>query len=347
MKLYQRPDREPGGRATNVGKRAGKMTLQQLGYVVEIARTNSMNKAAKNLFISQPALSNAVRELEREIGVAIFERTRKGVSPTAEGAEFLLLAEGVLFQMDRIKRRYSLKDAAPVRFQVSSQHYAFVVDAFVRFLALHESVRYAFHVKETKTLEAIEDVHTRKSDLGVIFMTDTNEKSILRLLAKKRVTFHELARIKPHVFVGKHHPLASRTSVSMDDLVSYPAVIYAQSGGDGPADETVMEEFVVAEAPEKVIYAHDRGTMNNIIVNTLGYNIGTGYLIPKIIPEEITSIPLIGMDDAMRIGWLHSANFEPSKNVFDFVELMEKSLFANFPGGERTRESAPGTEKRA
>ena len=315
------------------------MTIQQLRYVMEIAQTNSINRAAQNLFISQPALSNAVKELEREIGVVIFERTRKGVSVTADGTEFLRLAEGLLSQMDNIKQRYALQDVTTARFQVSSQHYAFVVEAFVQFLARYENIHYVFNVKETKTLEAIEDVYTRKSSLGVIFLTETNEKLITQVLSRKMIGFHELTRTKAHAFISKQHPLAGKPHVALEELAPYPVVIYAQDGCEHLAEDVIMEEVIMVKDPKKVIYAHDRGTMNNIIANTTSYNIGTGYLIPKIIPDEITSVPISDLDDVMRIGWIHLSNREPTEDVLHFVDLMEKSLYTHSPqeDGKKTK----------
>ena len=140
------------------------MRIQQIRYIMEIARCNSINKAALHLFVSQPTLSAAVKELEEELGIIIFERSHKGISLTVEGIEFIQLAEKLLEQVDFIHERYVLKTAGgPSRFQISCQHYAFVTEAFIQFLQQGTYSKYVYSVKETKTLIAIEDVYLKKA----------------------------------------------------------------------------------------------------------------------------------------------------------------------------------------
>jgi len=105
------------------------MTLQQLKYVIEVARSRSISKAAQALFISQPSLSNALKELEKEIGVKIFSRTNKGIHVTKEGSEFLGYARQVLEQAELLENRYYNNAAPQHHFAVSAQHYAFAVSA--------------------------------------------------------------------------------------------------------------------------------------------------------------------------------------------------------------------------
>lgn len=307
------------------------MTFQQLRYFAETARTRSINKAAKNLHVSQPALSAAIKDLEEELGVTLFERSRHGMMLTAEGADFLGLAEGVLSQMDRIRHVYSLKDSDAVRFQVSSQHYSFVVAAFIRFLENHKDDRYIFGLKEAKTIEVIEDVSQRRSAIGIICLTSANEPVILQILSRKMLEFHELIEVKPHVFLNRRHPLAGMPRISLADLAPYPTVIYAQGSHEHLDEVGLMEEALIAENPERMIYTHDRGTMNNILANTDSYNIGSGYLIPGIIPDEIISIPVAGFEDGMRIGWIHPTQRRPSEEVLRFVDLLNISLQSNHP----------------
>ena len=307
------------------------MTFQQLRYFTETARVRSINRAARNLYVSQPALSAAIKELETELGVTLLERTTQGIVLTTEGTDFLVLAEGVLSQMERIGHVYSLKNSDVMRLQISSQHYAFVVDAFIRFLEKHQNDRYVFCVKETKTMEVIDDVALRRSVMGVISLTNMNESLIKQVLARKMLAFHELEAVKPHVFLNRNHPLAGKTRIELAELVPYPAVMYAQSSHEHLDEASLMEEALMAESPEKVIYAHDRGTMNNIIANTNSYNIGSGYIIPGIIPDELISIPLAEFDSVMRIGWIHPIQRTPSEDVLRLVELMRASLSNNHP----------------
>ncbi len=131
------------------------MTLTQLKYIVTIAGAGTISEAAKQLFIAQPSLTAAVKDLEKELGITIFHRTNKGVLLTAEGEEFLGYARQVIEQTSLLEERYF--GTGPVRrqFCVSTQHYSFAVEAFVDLLKQYGSDEYEFHIRETKTYELI------------------------------------------------------------------------------------------------------------------------------------------------------------------------------------------------
>ena len=306
------------------------MRIQQLRYIMEIANYNSMNKAAQHLFISQPTLSNAVKDLEAELGITIFERSKRGISLTIDGIEFIQLAEKLIEQADTIKYRYAIKDSGPLsKFQISCQHYAFVTEAFIQFLKAKAPSRYTYGLKETKTLDAIEDVHLKKSALGIICLTPNNKRFIAQVLDKWEIAFHPLSTVAPHVFLSKKHPLATKKVIDPAELEPYPMIVYDQ---DSPGQPMLTEELIITENPHKLIYTHDRGTTNNIIANTDSVNIGTGYLIPKIIPDEITSIPLSGFEKRMQLGWIHPQRSEPTEDVTLFVGFLKESILKNYPG---------------
>lgn len=310
------------------------MRIQQIRYIMEISRYNSINKAALNLFISQPTLSAAVKELEEELGITIFERSRKGISLTVEGIEFIQLAEKLLEQADVIYDRYVLKTAnSPFRFQISCQHYAFVTEAFIQFLQQVTYSKYVYSVKETKTLTAIEDVYLKKSVLGIVCLTPYNNSFITQVLDKWGITFCPLCNVAPHVFIRKTHPLADHDEIDLTELEPYPMVVYEQ---DSPGHHMVSEEIVILENPSKLIYTQDRGTTNNIIANTDSFTIGTGYLIPNIIPDEITSVPIKGFDKEIQLGWIHLPQRELDKDICTFLEFVKASLRRNYPNSAFT-----------
>lgn len=308
-----------------------QMTIQQIQYVSEIANSNSMNKAAQSLFISQPTLSHSIKELETEIGVVLFERSRKGVRLTSDGIEFLRVAKDLLGQMEHIRQRYLIKSGRSIaRFQVSCQHYSFVVDAFIQFLKLYGDRKYVFCVKETKTLSTIDDVYSQKSAMGVLFLNSRNENFVLQVLNKRGIDFHFIGSVRPHVFLRKSHPLAGKESIEMRELDPYPAIIYAQEG-----DEQLTEESFIINERDKMIITHDRCTMLNIIENTDSYNIGTGYVIPGINSNNIVSISLSDTDDEMRIGWIHLSGRRPSEDSVRFAGLLEESMSRYHPEKNR------------
>lgn len=304
------------------------MTLQQLRYIIEIAKRGSINKAAQNLFVSQSSISSLIKKLEDELNITIFERTNHGIQLTVEGAEFVCYARQLVEQAEMVKSRYVKEDNDDVtRFSVSTQHYAFTVQAFLRFLSQVASSRYQFYFRETKTHDIIKDVYTKRSTLGVLFLSFSTEKFIKEIFASNDIEFNELKRIRPHVFIRKGHPLTLKSRVTVDDLLDYPYLSFEQ-GVDNSFD--FAEEIVVINKPDKIIYVQDRATMNNIIAHTNSYNIGTGYLLPGIIDSQITSVPLHDHMDEMIIGWIKLKSTELTDEMVTFVDFLKDSLDTPF-----------------
>ena len=187
------------------------MTLQQLKYVIEVARCRSISKAAQNLFISQPSLSNALKELEKEMGITIFSRTNRGILITTEGSEFLGYARQVVEQAELLENRYTQTQSKQQHFSVSAQHYAFAVSAFVRLLKEYDRDEYEFTLRETKTYEIIDDVQNLRSEIGILYVNEFNKKVIYKFLREGNLKFHELFEAKPHIFISSTNPLASRS----------------------------------------------------------------------------------------------------------------------------------------
>ena len=209
------------------------MTFQQLTYVVEISKCGSINKAAHKLVLSQSGISTAVRELEEELGIQFFVRSNRGVEFTPEGEEFLSYAISLLEQKRRIEQLYGegRDTAAPVRFSVSTQRYPFTEDAFLRLLRNTEDSRFRYAIRETGMDAVIEEVYERRSDLGVIFLTDLTEKMIRRLLDARDLEFHEVAAVPPCIYVRKDHPLTKLEAVREEDLTGFPYISFDHTQG--------------------------------------------------------------------------------------------------------------------
>ena len=185
------------------------MTLQQLRQVLTIAESNSMNEAAKKLFVSQPNLSATVREVEEELGITVFMRNNRGITVTAEGEEFLGYAKQVVEQYHLLENRY-LNVESKKKFSVSMQHYSFAVKAFVQLAKEVGMDEYEFAVHETKTKEVIDNVKNLKSELGVLFLSDFNEKVLRKLFKECDIEFKELFTCNTYVYLWKKHPLAGK-----------------------------------------------------------------------------------------------------------------------------------------
>lgn len=237
------------------------MTLQQLHYIIVISETGSMNKAAEQLYIAQPSLTSAVKELEKEIGITIFNRSGKGVSLTADGMEFLSYARQVYQQYETLQEKYTGGNVKK-KFGISAQHYSFAVKAFVDMVKVFDTYEYEFAVRETKTSEVIEDVSTLRSEIGILYLSDFNRQVITKLLHANNLEFYHLIDCGVYVYLWKENPLACRESISFSDLESYPCLTFEQ--GDKSSFYFAEEIFSTADYA-RVIKASDRSTMLNLM----------------------------------------------------------------------------------
>ena len=201
------------------------MTLRQLKYIIKIVESGSITEAAKQLFITQPSLSNAVKELETELGIEIFNRSAKGISLTVDGAEFLSYARQVEEQAALLEQRYKGRKPSRQLCAVSTQHYAFSVDAFVDLVKDSPSDEYEFTLRETRTYDIIQDVSNLRSEIGVLYLNKFNEKVIMKLLRENHLVFHPLFEAKPHVFISAEHPLAVKEIVTLEELADIKTAV--------------------------------------------------------------------------------------------------------------------------
>ncbi len=163
------------------------MTLQQIYYAIVVSEAGSINKAAEQLYITQPSLTSSIKSLETEIGINIFLRTGRGMTVTPEGTDFLQYARQVYQQYEILSQRYSDKTNIKHKFGVSTQHYSFAVQAFVETVKRFGTLRFEFALRETKILEVITDVGTLKSKVGIIYLSDYNRKAIMKMLKEQHL----------------------------------------------------------------------------------------------------------------------------------------------------------------
>ncbi len=265
------------------------MTLQQLKYAVAIADKGSINEAAKYLFISQPSLSNAIKDLEKEIKITIFTRTNRGIQISSEGAEFLGYARQVLQQSELLEQKYLSGMPAKQRFSVSTHHYLFAANAFVDLIKEFGGEEYEFTFRETKTYEVIDDVKNLRSEIGLIYLSDFNAPVIGKLLKESNLVFNELFTARPHVFLYKHHPLAQNKTITLEELEDYPCVSFEQ--GDQNSFY-FSEEVLSTRSVKKSIKVSDRAAVVNMMIGVNAYTFSTGVFPEYLHGEDIVSIPL-------------------------------------------------------
>ena len=267
-----------------------EMTLQQIYYVLTISEHGSMNKAAEALFISQPTLTSAVRELESELGITVFRRSGKGTELTTEGEEFLIYARQLYQQYELINEKYTDPSNVKRRFGVSSQHYSFTVKAFVETVKQFDMQKYEFAMREVQTLEVIRDVSSLKSEIGILYINDFNQRVMNKILRDNELEFHKLIDCKAYVYIWKNHPLAKNESISFDELRDYPCLSFEQ-GEKGSF--YFSEEILSMNEYPRMIKAADRSTMLNLMVGLYGYTLCSG-----IICEELNgSVTKVDMEE--------------------------------------------------
>lgn len=300
------------------------MTLQQLRYLIAIAEYGSINAAAQNLYASQSNLSTAIKELEQELGITIFTRSNRGVTLTNDGTELLGYARQVIEQADMLEDRYAGAGTKHARLAISTQHYAFSVQAFMEVADKFAGDEYDFILRECSTGEIIEDVRTFRSEMGILYTDDFNRRVLSKAFADANVSYYPLFEAEVHVFVGEHHPLAQRKILKVSDLEPYPRYSFEQG---------TINSFYYSEEPlshlshRKNIRISDRGTLTNLLTNHNGYTLSTGVLSAEM-HAGIASIPLEA-EAKMQVGYIMHNERKPSVLLSAFIDELQAGIKAN------------------
>lgn len=285
------------------------MTLQQLKYILVVAEEGSITEAAKKLFLSQPSLSNAIKEVEKEAGISIFSRSRTGATLTKEGMEFLGYARQVIQQMELLEDRYITELPPKIKFGVSAHHYTFTENAFVELVKRFGQERYEFYYSETGTHQILENVKNRVCEIGIIYLSEENEMVIRKILEEFQLVYTELFAARPHVFLQKDHPLAKQEKVSLKELEPYPRLNFVQ---DAYESVYYAEELFSSLPSEKEIRLNDRGAIVNFMLGLDAYTISSGIFPKYLNGDNIVSIPL-AENGSIRIGYIVNEKQELSE----------------------------------
>ncbi|HCJ06934.1 MAG: LysR family transcriptional regulator [Lachnospiraceae bacterium] len=276
------------------------MTLTQLRYAITVANANSMSEAARTLFISQPSLSAAVKELEEETGIELFRRTNRGISLTPDGEEFIGYARQVVEQYELMENKYISKQQTKKKFSVSMQHYAFAVNAFVEMVKQFGMDEYEFAVRETRTFEVIEDVRNVKSEIGILYVNAFNRKVLEKLFHENGLEFHPLLDCHIYVYLWKGHPLAGKELISLEELEEYPCLAFDQGNNNS---FYFAEEVLSTYDYKQLIRGNDRATLLNLMVGLNGYTLCSGIICEDLNGSDYCAVKL-DSDEVMTIGYL-------------------------------------------
>ena len=303
------------------------LTIQQLRYAVGIANTGSFNKAAEALFISQPSLTMAVQDLEKQIGITVFNRSNRGVTLTPEGEEFIARANELLNHFKSVVARYDEESQKKKRFAVSTQHYSFAVKSFTNMVKKFNIDDYDFALRETKTKEVIDDVTSLRSEIGIIYLSDFNRKYLTYLLKEHDLVFQKLVICNAYAYMWKNNPLASKPYVTLEDLSQYPCLSFEQ-GESG--NYYFVEEILSTNEYHRTIKANDRATMLNFMVDLNGYTLCSGIISEEINGSDYVAVPFKDdkgeCDRQMEIGYIVKKNFMLSTICRIYIREMEEYL---------------------
>jgi DNA-binding transcriptional LysR family regulator len=296
------------------------MTLTQLKYVITVAEARSMNEAAKQLFISQPSLSSAIKELEEEIGVEVFRRSNKGVFVTPEGEEFVGYARQVVEQYMLIETKYIDKTNVKKKFGVSTQHYTFAVNAFVEMVKQFGMDEYEFAIHETKTFEVIENVKNFKSEIGILYINEFNQKILYKLFSEYGLEFHPILDCHIYVYMWKGHPLAGNKEIALEELEDYPCLSFEQGNNNS---FYFAEEVLSTYNYKQLIKANDRATLLNLMVGLNGYTLCSGIICEELNGSDYCAVRLKS-DEIMTIGYLSRKGVAISSLGQKYIEELAK-----------------------
>lgn len=309
------------------------MTLQQLKYVIGVSEIGSLNKASKILYVSQPSLTTAIKEVETEFGVKLFNRSSRGINITTEGKEFVQHARQIYAQYENLLDEFDSSKKRKKKFAVSCQHYSFCVKSFINLMNKYKknnsSNQYEFAINETRTLTVIEDVSNLRSEIGILNLNNFNRSYITKVLKSNELEFSHLVSCKTFVYLWKNHPLAKKEFITFEELKPYPCLMFDQNA---MSSLYFTEEIFAEREYDKIIKTTDRATNLNLMVGVNAYCLCSGIISNELNGEYFLAIPFRddeNSDDAMEIGYITKQNIVLSEVGKDYLEELKKYLKEN------------------
>lgn len=293
------------------------MNIQQLRYVVAIANSGTFREAANKLFVSQPSLSVAVKDLEKELGFDIFKRTTTGAVLTSQGMVFYEKSLELVKNFDMFENQYSHhKEHGQKQFSIASQHYDFLpplMTEYSRQFPEHKDMR----IFESTTVQILDEVAQGYSELGIIYLNQQNTKGIIQKMDKLGLEYEELISFQTHIYLKKTHALCEKSELTMQDLVGLPTVRFTQ---EKDAYLYYSENLIDTTDSSQIFNVTDRATLNGILERTDAYATGSGFLDS----ESVNGIKVIPLKDAHdnKMVYVKRRGVTLSTCAHHFVEVM-------------------------
>lgn len=241
------------------------MNIMHLKYALEIAKTGSMNKAAQNLYMGQPNLSRAIKELEASIGITIFDRSTKGMVPTPEGEEFLQHARKILSQIDEIESLYKTGYPSKLRFSVSVPRAGYIAEAFAQFSKKIDCTCPAeLYYRETNAMSTIKNVAESEYKLGIIRYAENYDKYFKEMLDQRGIAYELIAEADYILVMSRSHPLAGRDTVDYADLKTFTEIAHADPFVPSLPASLVKKSELPSDIDRR-IYIFERGSQLELL----------------------------------------------------------------------------------
>lgn len=294
------------------------MTFQQLQYLLEVSRTGSISGAAKNLFLAQSSVSTSISNLEEELGFPVFTRSKKGVIPTAQGAE-------VLEQAARICESYQVMRATGSRTQkrirISAPGIEPLDEAFADLVDCYagdETV--SFSVDTFSTVEAARKVASFELDVAVLLNHEARFLSVETLLRSKKLSWQTVATLPVVIQIGPGHPLYEKEKIGTEELQESLFI-------DNVYDPLLDNEFlkgVIRLSPERTVSVKSSHARHLLVSKGLGYTIGAG--APRALSQSLgfRSIPLQNIFYTLTI--VTNPQRHPVEEVETYIRLVKKAF---------------------
>ncbi|WP_069999796.1 LysR family transcriptional regulator [Cellulosilyticum sp. I15G10I2] len=301
------------------------MEIKQLEYFITTAELGSINKAAKELYTSQPNISKVITAFEKELGAEVFYRTSKGVSLTPEGERLYEYAKVILKNADIMSS--IVKEKARRKFGVSCYPSNMISQIVCNYYKKHEEENLQMEFLEDTVEKIVENVNTYRSEIGILYISEVQKKSFEHILGHKNLEFKVLGEKSPCVYVGKNNPLYNRDSIGFSELADLK---FVQPSKDFFSMEHHLDQISIGALCmnkfNTIIHTNSDHVLINLLLHTDICSFGIKFLHADFKQYDIKSVDIIGCEKCLLIGYVKRKNEELSHEVSEFLMMVDQAI---------------------
>ena len=302
------------------------MTLVHLEYFAAVAKCGSINKAAQMLHISQPHLSCIIRDIERDLGLSLLERTAQGVVLTPEGESFLNHSKVIILEMSKLKELSRKNDPGEDRLSISMTRYSHTMDSFIQICRLKQSLKhFVYRLNEGTTEQVIEEVVSGIANIGVIHYTDSMIDEIMTWMDEKNLQIQPIASLTPQIVLSKSHELIRQNkSITLSNLRPYGLVRYIGEYEDSFYHIAMKNEQINLNESPRIAYVYGRASLLHLIATSNFYTIGIAEFSTQKSMYEILSIPIENCTEKLIFAVVTQKDAVLTPSAHEFIDNLIK-----------------------